>query len=263
MDTPDRWLGPFNPRPKARLRLFCLPHAGGGAAEYRSWSDDLSENVEVHPVHLPGRESRLQEPAFDRIALLVDAVIAGLGARFRRPYALFGHSMGALVAFELARELRRRSGLAPSHLFLSGRSAPRYPDPARAVHLLPDADFIEYLRTLNGTPEVILADAEMRKLFFPTLRADFAVCAQYRYREEPPLDVPITVFGGSRDLERTPELLEEWKRETSASFALHLLPGDHFFVRTARPRLLSLLGRELEGIAAQTDGPEKSFGTGR
>jgi medium-chain acyl-[acyl-carrier-protein] hydrolase len=214
--------------------------------EYRSWAEDLGADVEVNPLRLPGRESRLQEPAFDRIEPLVEALIEALGARLLRPFALFGHSMGALVAFELARELRRRSGPAPAHLFLSGRSAPRYPDPARAVHLLPESDFIEYLRTLNGTPEVILDDAGMREVFFPTLRADFAVCARYRYREEPPLEVPITVFGGTRDLERAPELLEEWKRETSASFALHMLPGDHFFVRTARPILLSLLRRELE-----------------
>jgi medium-chain acyl-[acyl-carrier-protein] hydrolase len=214
--------------------------------EYRSWAEDLGADVEVSPLRLPGRESRLQEPAFDRIEPLVEALIEALGARLKRPFALFGHSMGALVAFELARELRRRSGPAPAHLFLSGRSAPRYPDPARAVHLLPELDFIEYLRTLNGTPEAILDDPGMREVFFPTLRADFAVCARYRYREEPPLDVPITVFGGSHDRERAPELLEEWKRETNASFGLHVLPGDHFFVRSARPLLLSILRRELE-----------------
>ncbi len=250
MGTTDRWLDSRNPRPEARLRLFCLPYAGGGAVEYRSWSDELGDSVEVRPVHLPGREMRLHEPAFDRIEPLVEALAAALESHFRRPYALFGHSMGALVAFELARELRRRSAPAPEHLFLSGRRAPRHPDPAREVHLLPDPDFIEYLRTLNGTPEMILADPEMRELFFPTLRADFAVCAGYRYREEPPLDVPITVFGGSGDFERSPELLEEWKRDTSASFALHVLPGDHFFLRTAKPLLLSLLGRDLERIAS-------------
>ena len=217
--------------------------------EYRSWAQDLGEGVDVRAVRLPGRESRLQEPAFDRVEPLVDALIEAIGERLKRPYALFGHSMGALVAFELARELRRRAGPAPAHLFLSGRSSPRFPDPPQAVHLLPDADFIDYLRTLKGTPEVILADPGMREVFFPTLRADFAVCAQYRYRVEPPLDLPITVFGGSRDFERGPELLEEWKRETSAPFGLHILPGDHFFVRTAKPQLLSLLRRELDRTA--------------
>jgi surfactin synthase thioesterase subunit len=217
--------------------------------EYRSWADDLGDDVEVHPVRLPGRESRFLEPAFDQIEPLVDALVEALDAHLAAPYALFGHSMGALVAFELARAVRRRSGPAPAHLFLSGRSAPRHPDPAREVHLLPESEFTEYLRMLNGTPEAVLADPGMREVFFPTLRADFAVCARYRYREERPLDVPITVFGGSRDYERAPELLEEWKRETSASFALHMLPGDHFFVRTAKPQLLSLLLRELDRTA--------------
>jgi len=231
--------------------------------EYRSWADDLGEGVEVRAVRLPGRESRLMEPAFDRVEPLVEALIEALSARLQAPYALFGHSMGALVAFELTRELRRRSGPAPAHLFLSGRSAPRYPDPARAVHLLPESEFIEYLRTLNGTPEAVLANAEMRELFLPTLRADFAVCARYRYRVEPPLEVPITVFGGSGDFERAPELLEDWKRETSASFGMHMLPGDHFFVRTAKPLLLSLLRRELERMAARAGAPGTGFGTAR
>jgi surfactin synthase thioesterase subunit len=219
VDTSDRWLGSFCPRPNARLRLFCLPHAGGGAVEYRSWSDDLSEDVEVHPVHLPGRESRLQEPAFDRIEPLVEALVEALGAGPRRPYALFGHSMGALVAFELARELRRRSGPAPKHLFLSGRSAPRYPSPARAVHSLPEADFIEYLRTLNGTPDVILGDAQMRALF--PLCARILRLAQYRYRED--ASTPHHRFLGMRDFERTP-VRPRVEEGDSASFA-RMLPA--------------------------------------
>jgi medium-chain acyl-[acyl-carrier-protein] hydrolase len=129
------------------------------------------------------------------------------------------------------------------------------------VHLLPESEFIEYLRALKGTPEIVLANAEMRELFFPTLRADLAVCAQHRYRHEPPLEVPITVFGGSRDFERAPELLGEWKRETSASFAFHVLPGDHFFIRTAKPLVIGLLRRELERIAEPGRPPETDFGT--
>lgn len=243
-----QWLSGFARKPGARLRLFCFPYAGGGASEFRSWSDGLGDAVEVYPVQLPGREGRLSEAAFDELSPLLDAVIETFSEHWRKPFVLFGHSMGALVAFELARELRRRAGSAPSHLFVSGRSAPRYRDPARSIHSLPEADFIERLRELNGTPEEVLENAEMRKLFFPTLRADFALCERYRFREEAPLECPITVFGGSRDEERPPEALQEWRKETRGSFALHMFPGDHFFIRTARQPVLATLAREIAGL---------------
>ena len=239
------WLSGFVAKPNARLRLFCFPYAGGGAGEFRYWSETLGPEVEVCPVQLPGRENRLSEKAFDDLPPLLDAVIDAFAAHWRTPFAVFGHSMGALVAFELARELRRRQRPLPVHLFLAGRSSPRYSDPARALHSLPEPDFIERLRELNGTPEDILRDAEMREIFFPTLRADFALCEGYRYREEPPLECPITVFGGSRDEERTPELLQEWRKEASGPFALHMCPGDHFFIRTSRPFVLATVAREL------------------
>ena len=254
-----RWLRDFVPKPTARLRLFCFPYAGGGATEFRSWSDALGDDVEVYPVQLPGRENRLSEAAFDELSPLLEALIDAFAGCWRNPFAVFGHSMGALVAFELARELRRRVGAAPVHLFLSGRPAPRYRDPTRVVHSLPEADFIERLREINGTPQEILESVEMREVFFPTLRADFAVCERYRYREEMPLECPITVFGGSRDEERPPELLQEWRRETSGSFALHMFPGDHFFIRTARRPVLATLARET--AAAMHNGAVQPFPT--
>ena len=240
-----RWLSEFVPRPAARLRLFCLPYAGGGASEFRSWSDALADDVEVCPVQIPGRENRLSEDAFNELGPLLDALIDAFAGCWKSPFAVFGHSMGALMAFELARELRRRAGLAPVRLFLSGRCAPRYRDPTQVVHSLPEAAFIDRLRELNGTPQEILTNVEMREVYFPTLRADFALCERYRYREETPLECPITVLGGSRDDERPPELLQEWRKETSAAFALHMFPGDHFFIRTARQPVLAALAREL------------------
>jgi medium-chain acyl-[acyl-carrier-protein] hydrolase len=243
---PERqWLAGFVPKPNARVRLFCFPYAGGAAQEFRSWSEALGEDVEVYPVQLPGRENRLSEPAFDELPRLLEGILDAFSARWSDPFVLFGHSMGALVAFELARELRRRVGTTPAHLFLSGRCAPRHRDPARVLHSLPEADFIERLRDLDGTPEEVFANAELREVFFPTLRADFAVCERYRYRAETPLECPITVFGGSRDEEHPPALLEEWQAETSGAFALHMFPGNHFFIRTARQAVLATLGREL------------------
>ena len=245
MVRPGRWLSDVVPRPDARLRLFCLPYAGGGAREFRSWSDALGDDIEVCPVQFPGRENRLAEDAFAELPPLLDALIDAFGGCWSRPFAVFGHSMGALVAFELARELRRRAGPAPAHLFLSGRCAPRYRDPTQTVHALPEAEFINRLRELNGTPQEILTNVEMRQVYFPTLRADFALCERYRYREEPPLECPITVFGGSRDDERPPEMMEEWRKETSGAFALRMFPGDHFFIRTARQPVLAALAQEL------------------
>ena len=196
-------------------------------------------------MQLPGRETRMVEPPFDRLEPLLNGVIAAFAEEWRHPFALFGHSMGALIAFELTRELRRRGMPMPRGLILSGRCAPRYRDPARPLYALPDAGFIEQLRELGGTPEEVLASAELRELYFPILRADFAVCERFRYRTEAPLDIPLTVFGGSRDKEHPPELLDEWRRETTASFALHMFPGDHFFIRTAREAVLATLEREL------------------
>jgi len=241
-----RWLRGVVPKPGARVRLFCLPYAGGGAAEFSTWSAALGDAVEVWPVQLPGREDRLSEAAFDELEPLLEALIETFASEWQQPFALFGHSMGALVAFELAREIRRRAGREPTRLFLSGRGGPRYPDPTRTVYRLPDVDFIERLRELNGTPDEIMNNAEMREVFFPTLRADFAVCERYRYREGAPLACAVSVLGGSRDEDRPPELLQEWRRETTGPFALHMFPGDHFFVRTARQLVLDVIARDLE-----------------
>lgn len=243
--TRNPWLYFFSPNQEAEVRLFCLPYAGGTVTTYRAWPKKLPPSVEVCAVQLPGRGSRMPEPPFTQLAPLVRALAQNLLPHLDRPYALFGHSMGALVAFELARHLRREHGLGPAHFFASGQSAPQYDDGFPPFHELPDAELIEKLRRLNGTPKEVLEHSELLKLTLPVLRADFAVFGNYEYEEGPPLDCPVTVFGGLEDVQFPREGLEAWREQAGSSLSVHMLPGDHFFLRTSETQLLNILAEEL------------------
>jgi medium-chain acyl-[acyl-carrier-protein] hydrolase len=156
--------------------------------------------------------------------------------------------MGALIALELSRQLRREKKAMPVHMFVSGRRAPQFPNTEPPIHKLSDHDLIERLRSLNGTPPDALDHSELMQLMIPLLRADFSVCETYEYRKEPPLDCPITVFGGIGDGEVTAATLPPWREHTTAAFSLHMLPGDHFFLHAAQPDILSIIIRELATV---------------
>jgi medium-chain acyl-[acyl-carrier-protein] hydrolase len=228
------------PNPQARLRLFCFPYAGSGTLSYRQWSARLPE-LEVTLVQLPGRERRLLELPMMDLDTLVKTLVAEILPYCDRPFAFFGHSMGGLIAFELARSLRRCNHSQPLHLLLSGCRAPQLPLLHPPLHTLSDADFIQELRRYNGTPEAVLTNAELMQFFLPTLRADFTLIETYCYITEPPLDRPITVFGGLQDAEVEPEDLEAWRVHTTETFARHLLPGDHFFLNSDQALLLQYM----------------------
>lgn len=232
-------------RSPLKMRLFCFPYAGGSALIYRGWEAGLPAEVEVCPVQLPGRGNRLREPPFRRMQPLAADAARSLRPLFDKPFAFFGHSMGAALAFEIARLLRADSGPRPSHLFISGRQAPQFPPTAPPTHDLPEPEFIEELRRLNGTPPEVLNEPELMRLMLPLLRADFEVVETYAYREEPPLDIPFSVYGGVRDEEVSREELEGWCEQTSASCRLRLFPGEHFFIDTARELVLEKITREL------------------
>ncbi len=249
------WLFCPRPNPQAALRLFCFPYAGGGASVYRRWPAGLPASVEVCGLRLPGHEGRFREPAFTRLTPLVDALAEALLPALDRPFAFFGHSMGALIAFELARRLHRDGRPTPRHLFLSARAAPQLhrPDPC---HNLPEPLFREHLRRLGGTPPEVLEHPELMKLLLPMLRADFAVCETYVHQPDEPLGCPITAFGGLDDPLPRREQLEGWRAHTRAGFRLHMLPGNHFFLHSAEPRLLQVLSEELTNGDDDGEWPE-------
>jgi medium-chain acyl-[acyl-carrier-protein] hydrolase len=239
------WIVCPEPRPGHRIRLFCFSYAGGGASLFRTWPHDLSPDIEICAIQLPGRESRLTEAPYAAMAPLVDALSAKLGPLLDRPFAFFGHSMGALVSFELARSVRRRSGLSPVHLIVSGRGAPHRSPSIVVDHRLPADEMIGALRRLDGTPDEVLRNRELMELVLPTIRADFAVCGTYEYRYEAPLACPITAFGGRQDPHVGIEDLAAWRAQTTGPFSLRTFDGGHFFVRDVRATVLSAIQHTL------------------
>ncbi|HEU0016459.1 MAG TPA: thioesterase domain-containing protein [Longimicrobium sp.] len=244
----ERWILRPRPNPRARLRLLCLPHAGGGASAFRGWADALPVQVEVCPVQLPGRETRIAEPAIDRMGPLAEALADAL-ARWRDlPFAVFGHSNGALIGFELARRLRRTGAPGPVHLFACGRRAPDAARPGPPTAHLPDAAFLDSLRDLGGIPDALREHPELLALLLPTLRADVALNEAYVFTEEAPLACPITGYAGELDPRAPPAEMERWARHTSAAFALRTFPGGHFFPQTHRAEVLRALSADLPAL---------------
>jgi medium-chain acyl-[acyl-carrier-protein] hydrolase len=239
------WLVSRKPNPRAKVRLFCFPYGGGGDSVFRAWQKGLPEAIEVCPVQLPGRGARIKEPPFTELSPLVRVAAQALAPHLGKPFAFFGHSMGALVGFELARHLRRDGGPQPVHLFVSGRCSPQTLREPFAGDL-PDSEFQEMLRRSNGTPEEVLENPELMELLLPVIRADFVVCKSYVYAPEPPFSFPVTAFGGLEDPGVSRECIEGWREHTTGPFVLRMLPGDHFFLNTSARPLLEAIAKELE-----------------
>jgi medium-chain acyl-[acyl-carrier-protein] hydrolase len=213
----------------AELALYCFPHAGGSAFSYRAWASLLPETIELRAIVLPGRESRLREPPHVRMAPLADEMARAIAAHADKPYALFGHSMGALVAYEVALRLTG-TRVPPSRLLVSGARAPSDRGSRRPLHALSDGALIEALRTLDGTPPEVLRDAELMALCLPRIRADLAVCETYRMESAPRLDCPVSAFGGVDDAGVPRAPLEAWRDVTTAPAIVRMFPGGHFFL---------------------------------
>ena len=246
----ERWLAYREANPRARLRMFCFPYAGGGASAYRGWGASLPQEIEVCPVQLPGREGRLREPPFTRSEEMITAIADALTPWLDLPFVFFGHSMGGMIGFELTRELRRRGRTLPLHLFVSGRRAPQLPARDEPIHDLPEPEFIERLRELDGTPEEVLQHAELMKLLIPLLRADFAVNETYEYAEEPPIDIGISAFGGLGDVDVSRDDVEAWSVQTRGRFRMRMMPGGHFFLHNQKDLILESVARDLAEIRA-------------
>lgn len=231
--------------PRAILRLFCFPYGGGAARAYRPWTQDLPPEIDVCAIQLPGRGNRLREPPLRKMSLAVELVGREIVPLLDRPFAFFGHSMGAILAFEVARLLRRSGQRSPTHLFVSGHQAPQIPNTEPLTYNLPDAEFLEMLQRLNGTPMEVLEQPDMMRMMLPLLRADFESIETYSYKHEPPLDCPIIALGGLLDPEISRETLEPWREQTVAAFNLQMFPGDHFFLHKEQARVLRVIAKEV------------------
>lgn len=227
-----------------RLRLFCFPYAGGSSRIFQNWPKLFPDSVEVCPLQYPGRGNRLREPPFNSITALAADVTESILPLFDIPFAFFGHSMGATVAFEVARELRRTNKTLPIHLFVSGCNAPHLPK-EELFYNLPEPEFIDELRLLKGTPAEVLEHPELMELLMPMLRADFEAVQTYDYVPEAPLSCPISAYGGSEDEEVPEESLKAWREHTAGTFTLEIFSGDHFYLQTSESLLTSTLISEL------------------
>jgi medium-chain acyl-[acyl-carrier-protein] hydrolase len=241
----DPWVVFPRRDPGARLRLFCFPYAGGGASIYTRWSELLPPGVELVAVQLPGRESRLAEKPYADLRLLVEKLAEALAPYMAQPFALFGHSNGGLMVFELARLLRARGRRLPLHLFVSGRPAPQVELTDPPIHALPHDEFMAELRRFGGTPEEVLANEEIMGLIEPLLRADFALGETYAYTPGPPLDIPLSAYGGAGDEEVPLWQVEAWREQAGGEFHMTTFPGGHFFLHDDRAQVLEQLGQEL------------------
>lgn len=242
----DSWITVPKVNLQADLRLFCFPYAGGSSTIFHPWLDKLPANIEICPIELPGRRSKIKLAPLDRLEPIVEAIALQIQSYLDKPFAFFGHSIGGLLSFELTRLLQKKYGISPINLFISACGAPQIPKSKPPIHALPESDFIAELRDYNFTPNALLENQELMQLFLPILRADFAVSETYIYHHAPPLKCPIYVFGGLQDHNVTIEELEGWREQTNSYFLLSMLPGDHFFINYSHSLLLEQISEILK-----------------
>ncbi|MEC4020917.1 thioesterase II family protein [Streptomyces sp. H27-D2] len=240
--APPRWITRTDPRPDARLTLYCLPHAGGGASAYRNWSAGLPAWVEVAAVQLPGRENRIADEALVDPAAVAAAITAD---RDGRPYALFGHSMGGVLAFELARLLSGGGRVGPVRLGISGVAHPLLRAARLPLSGLPDEELLDWVRALGGAPEWALSDPQFHELLLTPLRADLAWLEGHVHQAAAPLTCPVSVFAGEDDEHAQPAGIDSWREETSAGCSVRRYPGGHFYLDAQLPALLRDLAEDL------------------
>lgn len=222
-----------------RVRLFCFPFAGGGAGAFRGWADELPEDVELFAVQPPGREDRMFEDVVDDLDTTVDALVGEVLPYTDLPFAFFGHSLGAIVSWEVARRMAERHGIEPDDLLISGcRALPTIHDGRRDLHDLTDPDLVDELRKLNGTPQAILDHPELIGMLLPAIRADYRMLSRYRYSPRSHVGSTVSVFGGDADPAVDLPRLYRWAELVDGELSIRVLPGDHFFLHSARTLLL-------------------------
>lgn len=252
MSTP--WLGTSAATGHTPWRLLCFAHAGGGAAFFHPWRQALLPDIDVCPVILPGRESRLREPPYTRLNDLMPALTAALEPFLDRPYALFGHSMGAMLAYETARALESQASAGirpPSCLIASGRRPPQLPARRPPLHTLPDeTTFLDAVSRLGGMPAEVTDHPDVMRLFLPALRADFELNETYTPTAGPPLRCPVSALTGDADPEVDLDEMASWRHTTAGAFTLRVFRGGHFYHRGRPAEVLAAIRTDLARAAA-------------
>jgi medium-chain acyl-[acyl-carrier-protein] hydrolase len=250
-DQMDQWIerttGPLRPR----FRLFCFPYAGGGAGIFRGWAKEIGASVEVCAIRLPGREKRYAEPAFRRSEEVVESLVPILPDFLGMPFAMFGHSMGAILAYEVARGILKTMGVEPRALFVSARRGPDLRSTKPDVHHLPREELLARVRALNGTPAEVFQNDDLVELILPTLRCDFEMAECYRHAAGPTLSCPVIAMGGRRDADISAQDIAGWRSVTSGPFKSMMFDGDHFFLSGNRTPLLQALRQELASLGLE------------
>jgi surfactin synthase thioesterase subunit len=235
-----------------RRRLFCVPFAGGGPAAYRLWANDLPSDIEVVAVQLPGRNPAAPAPPPDSVAEIVAILRPELEAVADVPFALFGHSLGALIAFELAVALERAPTTGPDRLFVSGRASPTKLFRGRSLHALGDDAFLDALsEQFGGVPEAVRAEPDLLALLLPALRADIRTFETYAPLTDRDVRCPVHVYGGADDPSPRPDDLAGWQEVAEQPITVRVFPGGHFYLNTARAELTADLARRWTGAPVQ------------
>ena len=244
------WFVTPRSKPHAPLRLFAVPYAGRGASLFYPWHGDLPEWIDLIAVQLPGREGRIAESAFTRIAPLVESLAQAILPRIDCAYAFFGHSMGALICYELTRKLRDLGAPLPTVLVLSGHQAPTTPKIEEPMHGLSDNDFVRTMQArYDGIPAVVLEQPDLMRLLLPTLRRDIEAIETHSHRSVPPLTMPFLLYGGMDDPQLVENRLEGWRHLTTGPAITRLFPGGHFYLQDNRKVVIETLIQDLQHYA--------------
>ncbi|WP_086770651.1 thioesterase II family protein [Streptomyces bobili] len=253
-----RWVVRPQRIPDARIRVFCFPHAGAGAAAFTPWAGRLPAGAELCAIRFPGRENRIDEAPFDDLQLLVDALEPAVAALSDRPFVLLGHCSGSVIALELAHRLRDRHGKRPEALVVSSIAGPVRRS-SESIHLLPREEFFERVALYGGIDESVLGDPEIMDVFEPTLRADFRIAEEGTTEHTERLDVPIVAVGGRHDPFVGFEDLSAWGEETSTSFSVHHLDAGHFVLNETMERLVAALPAHLRQAGVEERPPRPAL----
>ena len=249
MTESTKWVIRFRTSQAARFRLFCFPFAGGAASAFNAWHERLPDWVDICAVQYPGRETRWNEPPFSESSALAAAILDGIKSQMEDlPYAFFGHSLGSLMSFEVARLLVESGLPEPVRLFLSARRAPPFRPHPPEMTGLPDSEFKKNLSELNGTPSAVLENTELMALLMPALRADFSLDENYRYQDGPVLHQRFTIYGGVEDFRVPEEQLRAWRDFTKGESSTRIFPGDHFYLKDPHSPLYPALSQELQQL---------------